>query len=368
MSSTETTRPAEPTPLVTLLDYEPCARERLPHMVFEYIAGGAGDEVTLRANREWFDRVRLRPRVLVDVSSIDTSVTLFGQRLAAPILLAPCAYLKLIYEDGEREAVRGANLSDVTFVASTSASTSFEDMAAVAETPIWFQLYTSTDRAFTRDLLHRVQEAGAKVLCITVDAPARGLRDRDSRCQFKLPPGIERPNFRGLGTGPLSGNARAEGRSIYSPNLDPKVTWETVDWIKSLVNIPVILKGLLTAEDARLALNSGMDGIVVSNHGGRTLDTFPASLEALPEIVEEVDGRIPVLVDGGVRRGTDVLKAVALGASAVLVGRPYLYGLAIEGAEGVRKVVDTLRRETEMALAMCGRRSFAEVDRSLIRM
>ncbi|HYP15453.1 MAG TPA: alpha-hydroxy acid oxidase [Bryobacteraceae bacterium] len=354
------------TPLVTLADYDPCARERLPHMVYEYIAGGAGDEITLRANREAFDRIRLRPRILVDVSSIDTSTTLFGQHMASPILLAPCAYLKLIHSDGEREAVRGANLSQVTLLASTSASTSFEDMAAVATQPIWFQLYTSTDKAFTRDLLARVEAAGSRVLCITVDAPARGLRDRDSRCSFTLPKGIERPNFRGLNPDALSANARAEGRSIYSPNLDPRVTWDTIAWIKSIVKMPIILKGLLTAEDSRLAVQAGMDGIVVSNHGGRTLDTFPGSMEVLPEIVEAVDGSIPVLVDGGVRRGTDVLKAIAMGAAAVLIGRPYLYGLALDGAEGVRKVVDTLRRETEMALAMCGRRSLAEVDQSLL--
>lgn len=356
----------EAPPLVTLADYEPCARESLPHMVYEYIAGGAGDEITLRANREALDRIRLRPRVLVDVSSIDTSITLFGQKMESPILLAPCAYLKLIHPDGEREAVRGANASQVTLLASTSASTSFEDMAAVAETPIWFQLYTSTDRSFTRDLLQRVEEAGCKVLCITVDAPARGLRDRDSRCQFHLPEGIERPNFRGLNPAALAGNARPEGRSIYSPNLDPRVTWDTVSWIKSFVKMPVILKGILTAEDSRLALEHRMDGIVVSNHGGRTLDTFPGSVEVLPEIVEETDGRVPILVDGGIRRGTDVLKALALGASAVLVGRPYLYGLALEGAEGVRKVVDTLRRETEMALAMCGRPAISQIDRSLV--
>ena len=353
-------------PLVTLADYEPCARERLPHMVYEYIAGGAGDEITLRANREAFDRILLRPRVLIDVSSIDTRVTLFGREHGAPILLAPCAYMKLIRPDGECEAVRGANAAGVSLVASTAASTSLEDMAAVAEQPIWFQLYTSSDRDFTRRLLERVQEAGCEVLCITVDAPVRGLRDRDSRCLFRLPSGMERPNFRDFTPEARSGNARAEGRGIYSPNLDPRITWKEMEWIKSFVKIPVVLKGILTGDDARRAAESGMDGVIVSNHGARTIDTTPASMDALPEVVAALGGRIPVLVDSGVRRGTDVLKAIALGASAVLIGRPFLYGLALEGAEGVRKVVETLHREIEMALAVCGRTSVREIDRSLL--
>jgi 4-hydroxymandelate oxidase len=356
----------EEQPLVTLADYDPCARARLPHMVYEYIAGGAGDEITLRANRDAFDRILLRPRVLVDVSNLDTRVTLFGHEYEAPILLAPCAYMKLIHPDGEREAIRGANAAGVSLIASTSASTSFEDMAAVAERPIWFQLYTSSDRGFTRALLERVQDAGSAVLCITVDAPVRGLRDRDSRCLFRLPAGMERPNFRDLNPAARSANARAEGRGIYSPNLDPRITWDEMEWIKSFVKMPVVLKGILTGEDARRAAGSGMDGVIVSNHGARTIDTVPASMDALPEVVAALDGRIPVLLDSGVRRGTDVLKAIALGASAVLIGRPFLYGLALEGAEGVRKVVETLRRETEMALGVCGRTSIAEVDRSLI--
>jgi 4-hydroxymandelate oxidase len=335
-------------------------------MVYEYIAGGAGDEITLRANREAFDRIRLRPRVLVDVSRLDTSITLFGREHSAPVLLAPCAYMKLIHPDGEREAVRGANAAGVSVIASTAASTSFEDMAAAAEQPIWFQLYTSSDREFTRRLLDRVMAAGCEVLCITVDAPVRGLRDRDSRCLFRLPAGMERPNFRDFTPEARTGNARAEGRGIYSPNLDPRITWKEMEWIKSFVKVPVVLKGILTGEDARRAAETGMDGVVVSNHGARTIDTVPSSMEALPEVVEAVQERIPVLLDSGVRRGTDVLKAIAFGASAVLLGRPFLYGLALEGAEGVRKVVETLVRETEMALGVCGRTSIREVDRSLI--
>jgi 4-hydroxymandelate oxidase len=354
------------TPLVTLHDYEPRARQVLPHMIFEYIAGGAGDEITMRANREAFDRIRVRPRVLVDVSQIDTRVALFGQEMCAPILLAPCAYMKMFDPDGEREAVRGANAAGITLVASTAASTSFEDMAAVAERPLWFQLYTSSDRDFTRRLLERVQAAGCSVVCVTVDAPVRGLRDRDSRCEFRLPAGIERPNFRDLNPQACTGNARAEGRSIYSPNLDPRITWKEMEWIKSFVRVPVILKGILSGEDARRAVNAGMDGIVVSNHGARTIDTVPASMDALPEVVDAVEGRVPVLLDSGVRRGTDVVKAIACGAAAVLVGRPFLYGLALEGAEGVRKVAETLIRETEMVMAVCGRTRVSEIDGSIL--
>lgn len=356
------------TPRVTLEDWHECARVKLPHMVYEYIAGGAGDEVTLRANRERFDRIQLRPRVLVDVSVVDTSVTLFGRRMPIPVLLAPCAYMKLMWEDGEREAVRGADLAGVTLVGSGSSSTSFEDMAAESKGPIWFQLYPWVDRAFTKDLLDRVAAAGAEVLVVTVDAPARGLRDRDSRCSFALPPGIERPNFRGLNPQAQAFNPRAAGRSIYSPNLDPRVTWKDMEWIKSFMKVPVVLKGVLDGRDAVRCVETGLDGVIVSNHGGRTIDTVPAAIEALPEVVEAVNGRIPVLVDGGIRRGTDVLKAVALGAQAVLIGRPYLYGLSVGGAEGIRGVVDTLHREIEMSLAMCGYPRLADVDGSCVRM
>lgn len=354
--------------VVTLDDFELLAKEQLPEMAFAYLVGGAGEEVTLRGNRDGFSRIRLRPRMLVDVSHIDTSTTLFGDVLKIPVLLAPVAYQKIVHPNGEIEAIRGANLAGIPFVASTSATTAVEDIAREATVPTWFQLYASSDRAFTKDLVARAREAGCRVLCFTVDAPVRGQRDRDTRVGFHLPKGLERPNFRGLNPAAVAGNPRAEGRSIYSPNLDPKLDWDFCEWLRSVAGMPVVLKGILTAEDAVRGLQAGADGFVVSNHGGRVMDTVMTSIEALPEIVEAVEGRVPVLLDGGVRRGTDVIKAVAMGASAVLIGRPYLYALALEGAEGVRRCVDILHREIEMAMAACGRPNIASLDPSLVRL
>ena len=354
--------------VVTIDDWEPLAKERLSQMVFEYLAGGAGAEITLRENRAGFDRIRLRPNMLVDVSQIDTTTALFGQKLKLPILLAPVAYQKMVHPEGELESVRGANAAGVTFVASTAASTAVEEIAQIATIPPWFQLYASSDRSFTKALVDRARESGCPVLCFTVDAPVRGQRDRDTRNSFCLPPGLTRPNFRDLTPEAVTGNPRAEGRSIYSPNLCPSLTWEYLDWLRSVAKMPVLLKGILTAEDAKRAMDAGADGVVVSNHGGRVVDTVISGIEALPEIVEAVAGRAPVLLDGGVRRGVDVLKAIALGASAVMIGRPYLYALAANGSEGIRQCIDTLHREIEMAMAACGRPTIASINRSLVKL
>jgi 4-hydroxymandelate oxidase len=354
--------------VVTIDDWEPLAKDRLPQMVFEYLSGGAGDEITLRENRAGFDRIRLRPNMLVDVSKIDTTTTLFGQKLKLPVLLAPVAYQKMVHPEGELEALRGANAAGVTFVASTAASTAVEEIAQLATIPPWFQLYGSSDRSFTKVLVDRARESGCRVLCFTVDAPVRGQRDRDTRNSFRLPAGLTRPNFRDLTPQAAAGNPRAEGRSIYSPNLDPGLTWEYLDWLRSVANMPILLKGILTAEDATRALDAGVDGFVVSNHGGRVVDTVVSAIEALPEIADAVAGRVPVLLDGGVRRGVDVLKAIALGAAAVMIGRPYLYALAVDGAEGVRQCIDALHREIEMAMAACGRPTIASIDRSLVKL
>lgn len=350
----------------TLADFEPLARECVSHMAFEYVAGGAGDEVTLRGNREAFNRIRLRPRILVDVSKLDTGIELLGQRMASPILLAPAAYHRLVHPDGELETVRGANTAGITLVASTASSTSIEEMGQASETPLWFQLYTSTDRGFTRELVQRAEGAGCRALCVTVDAPIRGIRDRDIRTNFALPEGIGRPNLRGLSSAAASANPRPTGRDIYSPNLDASVTWDDIDWLRSIAAVPVLVKGVLTGADAAIAVERGVDGVVVSNHGARTVDTLPASIEALPEVVDAVQGRVPILLDGGVRRGTDILKAMALGASAVLIGRPYLYGLAVGGSAGVARIVEILRTELDMAMALCGVPSVACIDKSVL--
>jgi len=351
---------------ICLADYEQLARERLPHMAFEYIASGAGDEVTLCANREAFDRILLKPRVLVDVSCIDTTVTLLGQALPFPILLAPAAYHKLMHPDGELATARGASEAGATLVVSSFATVAIEEIARQATCPLWFQLYVQPDRAFTRDLVQRAEAAGCQALCVTVDTPVSGMRNREAKAGFALPAGIERSHLAPLGAGIACGSHRPMEREIYSTTFDPKLTWRDIEWLRSIARTPVVLKGILTAEDAEQAVRCGTQGLIVSNHGARNLDTLPATLEALPGVVDRVAGRAPVLVDGGIRRGTDVIKSLALGAAAVLIGRPYLYALAVDGAEGVRRAVEILRTELEMAMALTGRTSIAQVDRTVI--
>lgn len=349
---------------VNLFDFEPLARSRLPAMAWEYISGGAGDEVTLRWNRESYDRLRLRPRILTDVSKLDTRVTLFGRELQFPILLAPTAYHRMIHSEGELATVKGAGAAGAVMTVSTMATTGVEEIAAAAKQPLWFQLYVQPDRAFTRDLVQRAEAAGCQALVVTVDTPVVGLRNREMRIKFTLPPGMDRPNLKGLKTSSTS--HLPPENEIYSAVLDPKLTWQDIDWLRSFSRVPVLLKGVLNPEDADRAVQAGVAGIIVSNHGSRNLDTLPATIDALPEVVAKVNRRVPVLVDGGIRRGTDVLKALALGANAVLIGRPYLFGLAAGGADGVARVVSILRREFEMAMALTGRTSIASIDASVL--
>jgi 4-hydroxymandelate oxidase len=338
----------------------------MSQMAYEYVAGGAGDEVTLGANREAFQRLQLHPRVLVDVSKLDTRVTLFGHELAFPIVLAPTAYHRLVHPQGELATVQGAGEAGATLVASSFATTSIEEMAAAAKSPLWFQLYVNKDRGFTRALVQRALASGCRALCITVDTPVVGTRNRETRAGFTLPAGLERSNLKGLGSSTAGGSHRPRELEIYSAVLDPTLTWKEIEWIQTFSHVPVILKGILSPEDAARAADMRVAGLVVSNHGARNLDTVPATIEALPWIAEAVKGRMPLLLDGGIRRGTDVLKAMAFGAAAVMIGRPYLYGLGTAGAPGVKRVVEILRSELEMAMALTGRRSVAEIDRSLI--
>lgn len=347
---------------VSLGDFELLARERMTAMAWEYISGGAGDELTLRWNREAYDRIKLKPRVLVDVSKLDTRVNLFGREMPFPILLAPAAYQKLVHADGELATAKGSGTA--TMVVSTMASVSVEAIAAATKQPPWFQLYVQPDRGFTKALVQRAEAAGCQALVVTVDTPIPGLRNREERIKFALPPGIERPNLTGLNTAGSSHLPREN--EIYNALFDARLTWKDVEWLRSLTKLPVLLKGVLNPDDADLAVKSGASGVIVSNHGSRNIDTLPATIEALPEVVAKVAGRIPVLVDGGIRRGTDVLKALALGARAVLIGRPYLFGLGVAGADGVNRVVNILRREFEMAMALTGRTSIAELGESVL--
>lgn len=357
--------------LACLSDFEPAAKQKVSHMAWEFFNGAAADEVTMRWNLEAYQRIRLKPRVLVDVSKIDTRVTLFGQEHASPILLAPTAYHKLAHPEGELATARGAGAAGATMVVSTMATTSIEDIAHAATGPLWFQLYMQRDRGFTRELVQRAEAAGCRALCLTVDSPVVGTRNREMRAEFALPQNLSLPHLRGLkvnGVDISSSGAghTASGSSIYSAITDPSMNWKDVEWLLSFAKIPLLTKGVLNPDDADRAIKAGVSGIIVSNHGARNLDTVPATPDALPLVAESVAGRVPILVDGGVRRGTDVVKALALGASAVQIGRPYLYGLAVAGDAGVTKVVKILQREFEMAMALTGRPTIASIDRSVL--
>ena len=333
--------------LLSLFDFENEAHTRIPHGAWERISGGSADEITLRWNREAYDHIRLKPRILVDVSKLDTRVTLFGQELPFPILLAPTGGQRFIHPEGEVAAARGAAAANSIYVISSSASMKVEDIAKSTKGPVWFQLYVQKDRAFTRDLVQRAEDSGCRALCVTVDSPTFGARNREDRAKKELPE-RELPNLKG------------------KDYLDPSLTWKDIDWLRSFARRPVLLKGVLNPDDAATAVKVGASGIIVSNHGARNLDTVPATIDALPLVVEKVAGRVPVLVDGGIRRGTDIIKAFALGASAVQIGRPYLWGLGISGAEGVTRVVEILRKEFEIAMALTGRPTIASIDRSVL--
>lgn len=350
---------------VCLFDFEALARRRLHKAAWEYLDGAAGDEITLRWNRTAFDAMRLKPRVLCDVSQLDTQLELFGQTLSHPILLAPTAYHKLIHPEGELATARGAAAAGAVLVASTFATTTLEDVAKEARAPLWFQLYMTPDRTISKDLVQRANAAGYRALCITVDTPVLGVRNREMRVNFRLPPGLARENVKNLNP-QLAGAAHFSKGGPSIAILNPKLTWKDIEWVRSLTKLPILLKGILAPEDARLAVEHGASGIIVSNHGARNLDTSPAALEALPGVVEATGGRIPVLVDGGIRRGTDVVKALAMGARAVLIGRPYLWGLAVGGAAGVERVVQILLNEFRSAMALCGRPTLASIDRTVL--
>ena len=353
-----------PAEAVSLSDFETLARERVPRMAFEYISGGAADEITLRWNREALDRLRLRPRILVDVSKLDTRLKLLGQEMPFPILLAPTAYHRLVHPEGEVATAKGAGTAGATMIASMLSTVTIEEVAKAATGPLWFQTYILKDRGFLRELVQRAESVGCKALCVTVDSPIVGVRNRDQRAKFSLPPEMERANLKGLMR--PGGNLRPPEGDIYTPILDASLTWKDFEWLRSFTRIPILPKGVLNPDDADQAVKSGASAIIVSNHGSRNLDTVPPTIEVLPEVVEKVAGRVPILMDSGIRRGTDVLKALALGASAVLIGRPYLYGLGVGGPEGVARIVNILQTEFRIAMALSGRPTLTSIDRSVL--
>lgn len=351
-----------------LLELEEMARARLTKATFDYIAGGADDEVSLGRNREAFGRWALRPRAMRDVANVDVSTSVLGQRVSMPVLIAPTSFHRLVHPQGELATARGSAEARTVMIVSTIATTPLEEIASYVPGPRWFQLYVYKDRKVTENLVHRAAAAGYSAICLTVDTPRLGRREKDERNRFTLPAGLSIANLKPAGLDALEPTAAGSSFPRYVHDLlDASVTWSDVRWLQSISALPVIIKGIMTAEDAAMAVDCELDGIVVSNHGGRQLDSTLGTIDALPEVVAAVGGRMEVFMDGGVRRGTDVLKALALGARAVLLGRPILWSLALGGADGVRAVLEHLRGELELAMALAGCTSLVDIEASLVQ-
>ncbi len=347
-------------PVANLRELEARARAVLPRAVFDYICGGACDELSIAGARTAFDRIALRPRVLVDVSERRMDAVVQGQRLRAPIIVAPTAMHALVHADGELGTARAAASFGTAMILSTLSSTPVEAVVAAAPGSVWFQLYVQRDRGLAAELVARVEAAGCTALVLTVDAPVIGLRERDT-AGVPLPEGFRAPNLRA--------DVAVEASDLhryFAQMIDPSLDWDDLAWLRGCTRLPLWLKGIVRGDDAARAVEAGVAGIVVSNHGGRQLDGAIAPIDALPEIARAVDGRVPLLVDGGVRRGTDVIKAIARGAQAVLVGRSILWGLALGGSAGVVAVLDRLAHELDVAMALCGCPDLAAIRSDLL--
>jgi 4-hydroxymandelate oxidase len=348
---------------VNIFEYEALAKERLPQAEYDFIAGGATDEVTLKRTRAVFDAIMLRPRMLVDISQRDLSTTVLGQRVAFPILLDPAGNHGRAHQDGELATARAAGAMGTVMLLSSGSSYTLEEVAKAATGPIWFQQYLYRDRGLTKLMAERTQAAGYSALCLTLDSTVRAKRERNIRNHYSNPPS---PNYAGLEVQEMTWSTSSDAPRGANQLIDRAATWPYLDWLVANTPLPLVVKGIMTAEDGRQCVEHGVRGVIVSNHGARQLDTTFASIEVLPEVVEAVDGRIEVYLDGGIRRGTDVLKALALGARAVLIGRPLFWGLAVDGEAGLRAVLQMLRDELEMAMGMCGRPTIQSIDISLL--
>jgi L-lactate dehydrogenase (cytochrome) len=366
------------------------ARRRLPRAVFDFGDGGSEDEQTLRANANDFQRLVFRPRMLVDVSRRDQTTTILGQQVSSPLILAPTGLCGMFAPRGEILAARAATRRGIISTLSTLGACSIEDVAASTSGPLWFQLYVMKDRDLTRSLVERAQAAGYRALCLTVDLPVLGQRERDLRNGATIPPRITVRNvvdtvqrigwLRGVlfgtkitfgnfvgATADLGTNAISLWQYIAQQN-DASVDWDDLDWFRSIWRGPLAIKGIMTGEDARRAVDAGADAIIVSNHGGRQLDSLPSAIETLPEIVDAVGRDAEVILDGGIRRGSDVVKALSLGARACMMGRPYLYGLAANGQAGAERAIEIIQTEIDRTLALIGRPTLADLDRSAVRL
>jgi 4-hydroxymandelate oxidase len=338
---------------INLFDYEALAQARLHPAAWDYLAAGAEDEVTLRDNRAAFARLKIRPRMLVDVARIDLATTVLGSPVAAPILIAPSGFQGAFSPVAEIGTAEAAGRAGLVMVVSTKSTRPIEAIAAAATAPLWLQLSLFPERERIAALIRRAEAAGCRALVLTADTPRWGRKERSIRTEDEF-------------DWPEPGNLAGLPPATAEPVDGSPATWADLDWLKTITRLPIVVKGILTAEDAALAVARGVEGIIVSNHGGRQLDGVVASIDALPEVAAAVDGRAELYLDGGIRRGTDVLKALALGARAVLIGRPVLWGLAVAGAEGAFDVLELLSRELAHAMALAGRPILADIDRSLI--
>ncbi|PON93466.1 Alpha-hydroxy acid dehydrogenase, FMN-dependent [Trema orientale] len=346
---------------VNVKEFQELARQVLPKMYYDYYAGGAEDQNTLKENVEAFQRIKLRPRVLIDVSRIDMSTSVLGYKISAPIMIAPTAYHQLAHPEGEVATARAAAASDTIMVLSYMSNCTVEEVASSCNAVRFYQLYVNKRRDVSAQLVQRAERNGFKAIVLTVDAPRLGRREADIRNKMVAP---ELKNFEGLMSTEVDIDDGSKLEAFARKTFDDSLCWEDLKWLRSVTNLPILIKGVLTHEDARKAVEAGVHGIVVSNHGARQLDHTPATISVLEEVVQAVGGKVPVIFDGGVRRGTDVFKALALGAQAVLVGRPVIYGLAAMGQNGVKSVIEMLKNELELTMALSGCPSLKHITRS----
>ncbi|KAK9936796.1 hypothetical protein M0R45_013620 [Rubus argutus] len=345
--------------ITNVSEYEKIAKEKLPKMVYDYYASGAEDQWTLKENERAFSRILFRPRILIDVSKIDLRTTVLGFNISMPIMIAPTAMQKMAHPEGEFATARAASAADTIMTLSSWATSSVEEVASTGPGIRFFQLYVN--RNVVAQLVKRAEKAGFKAIALTVDTPRLGRREADIKNRFTLPPNLTLKNFENIDLGKMDKTNDSGLASYVAGQID-----RTLNWLRTITRLPILVKGVITAEDAQLAVQYGAAGIIVSNHGARQLDYVPATIMALEEVVKATRGIIPVFLDGGVRRGTDVFKALALGASGVFIGRPVLFSLAAAGETGVRKVLQMLRDEFELTMALCGCRSLKEIRRDHI--
>ena len=353
-------------PLINIADYARLARRTLSKGALDYFEGGARDEITLRENTAGWERLKLYYRVLAGVGPRDLTTTVLGKPISMPIAVAPTAFHKLACEAGEIATAVAAKAAKTLFILSSLSNTAMESVFAQAASPRWFQLYIYKDRGITHELVKRAETAGAEAIVLTVDAPGLGTRERDARNNFRLPDGLGVENLAPLGKGDfpeVTGSALA---AYVQANFKDDLGFDDLDWLCGCTRLPVVVKGVCRADDARRAAERGAKAVVVSNHGGRQLDTAPATCEVLPYVVDSVGDRCEVYVDGGIRRGSDVLKAIALGARVVLVGRPILWGLCVGGEQGAIQVLEILRRELDEAMLLCGCTKLSDIKRELL--